>query len=71
MSSATCTSSYDARAFTGYVLPMQPQEPIINDPDDAPNTTPGGDVINDPDIPVDAPVDDVYEPNIEGPDVVD
>ena len=34
---------------------MQPPEPVINDPD----------------IPVDAPVDDVCEPDIEGPDVVD
>jgi hypothetical protein len=34
---------------------MQPPEPVINDPD----------------IPVDGPVDDVYEPDIEGPDVVD
>jgi hypothetical protein len=50
---------------------MQPQEPIINDPDDAPDTLPGADVINDPDIPVNAPVDEVYEPDTEGPDVVD
>jgi hypothetical protein len=50
---------------------MQPQEPVINDPDDAPGTVPGDDVINDPDIPVDAPVDDVYEPDSEGPDIVD
>jgi hypothetical protein len=50
---------------------MQQQEPVINDPDDAPDTVPGDDIINDPDIPVDAPVDDVYEPDSEGPDVVD
>ncbi len=63
---------------------MQPEEPVINDPDDAPGTVPGADIINDPDIPADAPVDDVYEPytdtlpvddvyepDSEVPDVVD
>jgi hypothetical protein len=44
---------------------------VIDDPDDAPDTLPGADIIDDPDIPVDAPVDDVYEPDIEGPDAVD
>jgi hypothetical protein len=50
---------------------MQPQEPVINDPDDAPDSLPGADIIDDPDIPVYAPVDDVYEPDTESPDVVD
>ena len=49
---------------------MQPQEPVINDPGDVP-TTPGSEIINDPDIPVDAPVDDTYDAPIEGPDIVD
>jgi hypothetical protein len=49
---------------------MQPQEPVINDPGEVP-TTPGSEVINDPDIPLDAPVDDVYEPSPEGPAIVD
>lgn len=49
---------------------MQPQEPVINDPGEVP-TTPGNEVINDPDIPVDAPVDDVYEPDSEGSAIVD
>jgi hypothetical protein len=49
---------------------MQPQEPVINDPGDVP-TTPGSEIINDPDIPVDAPVDDVYEPDSEGPAIFD
>jgi len=36
---------------------MQPREPIIDEPD--------------PDVPVEAPVDDVYEPVTEAPDVTD
>jgi hypothetical protein len=49
---------------------MQPQEPVINDPDYT--STPDTEVIDDPDIPVDAPVDDVYEPVLEdSPDIVD
>lgn len=50
---------------------MQPQEPVINDPPGEVPTTPGNEVINDPDIPVDAPVDDVYKPGSEGPAIVD
>ena len=44
---------------------------LINDPDDAPDTIPGAEIMKDPNIAVDALVDDVYEPNSEGPDVVD
>lgn len=49
---------------------MQPQQPIISDPD-TPQQTPQREIIDDPDIPSDAPVDDVYEPASEGPDVTD
>jgi hypothetical protein len=58
------------RTARGYVIAMQPQEPVINDPDYT--SDPDTEVINDPDIPVDAPVDDVYEPVLEdSPDIVD
>jgi hypothetical protein len=50
---------------------MQPQEPFINDPGDIPGQTPQKEVIDDTDLPEDTPVDDVYEPITEGPDVVD
>jgi hypothetical protein len=49
---------------------MQPQEPVINDPGEVP-TTPTTEVIQDPDIPIDAPVDDVFDPATEEPDVTD
>jgi hypothetical protein len=35
------------------------------------DTLSGADVINDPDIPVNALVDEVYEPDTKGPDVID
>ena len=50
---------------------MQPQEPIINDPGDVPGQTPQQEIIGDPDLPSETPVDDVYDPVTEGPDVVD
>jgi hypothetical protein len=49
---------------------MQPQEPVIPDPGEVP-TTPATEVINDPGIPDDAPVDDVFDAPTEGPDIVD
>jgi hypothetical protein len=49
---------------------MQPQQPVINDPGEVP-TTPTTEVINDPDIPNQVPVDDVFDPVTEGPDIVD
>jgi hypothetical protein len=49
---------------------MQPREPIIDDPI-PPDRTPHGEVIGDPDVPLEAPVDDVYDPVTEGPDVTD
>jgi hypothetical protein len=50
---------------------MQPQEPIINDPGDVPGQTPQQEIIADPDLPFETPVDDVYDPVTEGPDIVD
>ena len=49
---------------------MQPQEPVIFDPD-VPGQTPDQEIIDDPDIPDQTPVDDVDEPNTEGPIVTD
>jgi hypothetical protein len=48
---------------------MHPHEPVI-DPMPA-DQTPHGEVIDDPDVPLQAPVDDVYEPITEAPDVTD
>jgi hypothetical protein len=45
---------------------MQPQEPVINDPEVV--SDPDNEIIGDPDIPVDAPVEPVFE---DSPDVVD
>lgn len=36
-----------------------------------PVQTPQDEVIPDPDVPITAPVDDVYEPDTEAPDVTD
>jgi hypothetical protein len=40
---------------------MMPQEPVIPNPVELPDTTPETEVINDPDIPAGTPVDDVTD----------
>ncbi len=37
--------------------PTPPRAPVINDPVEPPNQTPEREIINDPDIPLEAPVD--------------
>ena len=50
---------------------MQPQQPVINDPD-VPTTSPDTEIIDDPDLPPDTLVDDVAEPSFDDlPDVTD
>jgi hypothetical protein len=51
---------------------MQPQQPVIPNPIDLPDTPPETEITNDPDIPAGTPVDDVFDPQIEdAPDVTD
>jgi hypothetical protein len=49
---------------------MQPQEPIISDPE-SPYVPPSQEIINDPDLPPQTPVDDVDDPGPDGPAIVD
>jgi hypothetical protein len=52
-------------------MDMQPQEPFVRDPEDPPGQTPQREVIEDPDMPLEAPIDDVFDPTTEAPDVTD